>query len=98
MVQVKELSGLSPIHADAYIDYLCAEWGQIPALAHEWADWDAHSRLAFAVDWPVCEDRLHLLHTWAAAGALSDEQQHRLTVLEALIAAQRPTLDRLLAD
>ncbi len=53
---------------DDYLDYLFAAWGDIPALAAEWGEWDEFSRLTFAVDWPIAEDRLAQVVQGAGTG------------------------------
>jgi hypothetical protein len=53
---------------DRYVEYLRREWDSIPALAAEWDEWDEHSRFVFALEWPICEDRLHELRQWAEQG------------------------------
>jgi hypothetical protein len=80
------------------LDYLRNEWEGVPELAAEWAEWDEHSRLSFAVDWPIRESHLHLLQEWAQQGLLTADQQTRYKALLELIVAQRPALERLLND
>ena len=84
--------------ADDYLDYLFVAWGDIPALAAEWDEWDEFSRLTFAVDWPVAEDRLAQLTRGVEQGALSPAQQARFEKLRVLVAQHRPTLQRLLDE
>jgi hypothetical protein len=83
---------------DAYLSYLARAWEGIPALADEWDEWDELSRLTFAADWRVKEDRLCSLNTLAADGEMTPAQCARYEELLRLVAQQRPTLDRLLAD
>jgi hypothetical protein len=82
---------------DGYLHYLVETWQGVPMLAAEWGDWDEHSRLVFALDWPVCEDRLHQLRQWAAEGRLTAPQRRQYDDLLALERRHRPTLERLLA-
>lgn len=83
---------------DRELARLESEWAGIPALAAEWPDWDEHSRFVFAIDWPICEDTLGRLLNRERRGVLSLAQQARFAALKALIAQQRPTLERLLAE
>ncbi len=81
-----------------YLDYLFMEWEQLPELAAEWDDWDDLSRLPFVLNWGVPADRLAQLHAWAADGLLTPTQRGRYHQLLQLIANNRPTLERLLAE
>jgi hypothetical protein len=83
---------------DGYLSYLVEAWQGVPRLAAEWGDWDEHSRLVFALDWPVCEDRLRQLRRWAAEGRLTAPQRRQYDDLLALEKRHRPTLERLLAN
>ncbi len=83
---------------DHYLDYLLAQWEGVPALAAEWSDWDTESRLTFAWNWAVPRDRMHQLEQWATQGVLTPEQCVRYEQLLALVAQNRPTLERLLAQ
>jgi hypothetical protein len=83
---------------DRYLAYLHEEWEGVPLLAQEWTDWDELSRLSFAVDWPIREDRLGHLRRWADQGRLTPAQRRRFDDLLALVERHRPMLERLLAD
>ncbi len=83
---------------DRYLEYLRREWDSIPALAAEWDEWDEHSRLVFALDWPICEDRLHELRQWAEQDVLTPAQRARYDELLGLVACNRPILERLLGE
>jgi hypothetical protein len=97
MAQVADRLEVLP-RVDRSLDYLFRAWEGVPHLAAEWDDWDEHSRFSFALDWPIREDRLHQLGLWAAQGLLTPAQRARYDDLLALVAAHRPTLERLLAD
>jgi hypothetical protein len=88
------------LHAwiEDYLNYLIAEWEDIPSLAAEWDDWDHDSQLTFIVNWGVPADRLHQLRGWAEQGLLTPGQRVRYARLEELVAQHQPTLERLLAD
>ncbi|HLH23968.1 MAG TPA: hypothetical protein VK066_15705 [Chloroflexota bacterium] len=83
---------------DDYLDYLFAEWEAIPEVAAEWDEWQDHEQLDFVVEWPIREDRLRELQQWAEQGLLAPQQQARYERLLALVARQRPTLEKLLRD
>ena len=90
-------SGIKPQNRiDDYLDYVHRQWSGIPALAAEWAQWDEHSKLAFALDWPICEDRLEQLRKWADEGAMNAAQWLRYQELLKLVAKYRSLLDKLL--
>ena len=80
------------------LDYLLREWSGVQELAGEWNNWDEDSRLVFELNWAVPEDWLHQLQQWAEQGVLTPEQRCRYADLLKLVAQQRPTLERLLAD
>ncbi len=83
---------------DEFLDYLHDQWAGIPGVAAEWSDWDEHSRLVFSLDWPVCEDRLQQLQTWARQSLLNSAQLTRYERLVDLVSRYRPILDQLLND
>ena len=83
---------------DSFLAYLIRSWSGIPELAAEWPEWDEHSRLSFVMDWPVCEDRLHMLRMWAEQGKMTPAQCARYEELLKLVAEYRPTLVRLLEE
>lgn len=94
LIQTQELASW----IDDYLDYLLRAWRGIPALADEWVEWDEHSRLVLELDWPIVEDRLQQLAGWAERGLLDADQRARYEALLTLVAQQRPTLERLLAE
>ncbi len=96
MAEVAQNAKLSEWIED-FLDYLFREWGGIPDLAAEWDEWDEDSRTDFALDWPICEDRLQQLQGWAEQGLMTPAQQARHEELLKLVAEQRPTLETLLA-
>ncbi|MGH2353028.1 MAG: hypothetical protein ACRDJN_15570 [Chloroflexota bacterium] len=83
---------------EKYLEYLASEWQDVPAVAQEWNSWQEHERLDFVIEWPIREDRLHQLHQWAAQDRLTPAQRARYEDLLTLVAANRPTLERLLAE
>jgi hypothetical protein len=83
---------------DDYLEYLLRQWQAIPTLAAEWAEWDKDSKLSWAVDRGVPEDRLAQVERWAAENRLTPAQQSRYAALRALIDHHGPTLRGLLQD
>ncbi len=81
-----------------YLDYLFAEWADLPEVEREWPTWEEPARLLFVVEWPMREDRLALLRQQVADGLLAPEQMGRYHELLALIEKHRPILDRLLSE
>lgn len=97
MARVVQRPGLHATIAE-YLEYLLGVWHGVPDLAAEWSEWDEHSRLVFALDWGVADDRLHQLAQWAAQGLLTSAQQARYDDLLGLMARHRPLLATLLRD
>jgi len=83
---------------DGFLAYLIREWEATPALAEEWPEWSSSDRDAFALDWPVKEDRLMQLGALARDGRLSPEQVRRFRHVSELVAEHRPLLDRLFQE
>ncbi len=83
---------------DDYLDYFTAEWRGVPALAAEWPDWDEDEQLDFILEWPIREDRLEQLRSWAGEGLLMPAQRERYAALLQLVARHRPTIEELFAD
>ena len=81
-----------------YLDFLLREWRSVPAIAQEWGEWEDHEQLDFVVEWPLREDQLRQLDAWAEQCLLTPAQRARYEDLLALVAAHRPTLDRLLQE
>lgn len=82
--------------ADGLLDYLLAEWGDVPEIAHEWADMQPHERTDFLLEWPIREDRLRQLTSYAEQGALTPAQQARYRDLMRVVTQHRAVLARLL--
>jgi hypothetical protein len=82
---------------DWLLDYLFAEWEDIPTIAQEWPTWSQIDRVHALIDWPVVESNLRTLEDYAAQGVLTPGQAERYTRLRALIAQNRPALRRLMA-
>jgi hypothetical protein len=81
---------------DWLIDYLFAEWEDVPNIAREWPTWTQVDRVHALIDWPVVESNLHVLEDYAAKGMLTPIQDARYTQLRALITKYRPVLRRLM--
>lgn len=83
---------------DPYLDYLLREWASVPNLAREWAAWEEPDRLDLLYEWPIREDRLAELATWAGQGLLTPAQRLRHDALLALVERHRPLLDAVFAE
>ena len=83
---------------DWLLDYLLAEWEDIPNIAREWPSWTKIDRIHALIDWPVVESNLRTLEDYAAQGFLSSAQTERCARLLALMTKYRPLLQRLLQD
>ena len=84
---------------DRELDYQLQAWRGIPERETWWSEMDAADKEAFQLEWTgITESRLHDLETWAGSGNLTPSQNARYAKLRALIADQRPALDRLFAS
>jgi len=81
-----------------FLDYLFAEWEDLPEVEREWPTWEEPSRLLFVLEWPMREDRLATLRQWVADGLLTGKQLGRYRELKALIERHRPIVERLLSE
>jgi hypothetical protein len=81
-----------------YFEYLEGEWCDLPEIEREWASWEEMSRLNFVLEWPMREDRLHMLERLASEGRLTSAQVARLERLRALVREHRPIVERLLSE
>ena len=95
MAQVAKQAGA---HVDYLLDYLVNRWREVADVADEWATWDSVAKEVFQLEWGLKEERLHELEGYADGGKLTVEQAARYATLRELVAGQRPTLERLLAD
>ncbi len=84
--------------SDRYLEYLFAEWSDLPEVERDWPTWEEPARLLFVLEWPMREDRLGQLEEWAADGALTPEQMGRHRELQALVERHRPIVERLLSE
>lgn len=82
--------------ADWLLDYLFAEWEDIPNIARAWPAWTKVDRVHALIDWPVVESNLRTLEDYAAQGVLTPDQDTRYARLRALVTAHRPVLRRLM--
>lgn len=97
------MSAPSKVHPEKAIDtlleFLDGFWRHdLPEYAASWDALDPGVRLTFVVDWPSWEGEAEELHEFVTAGDLTREQQWRYDALLAVMAANRPLLDRLLAE
>jgi hypothetical protein len=83
---------------DWLLDYLLAEWEDIPNIAREWPAWTTIDRIHALIDWPVVESNLRALEDYAAQDILTPAQTERYTRLHALVTKYRPLLQRLMQD
>lgn len=83
---------------DWLLSYLTREWEGLVAVECEWDEWSSHDRRDFRLEWPIRESSLHVLREYVERGDLMPEQRAGFEHLQRLIAARRPTLDRLLQD
>ncbi|MBA3332234.1 MAG: hypothetical protein H0T39_15415 [Actinobacteria bacterium] len=80
------------------LDYLTSVWQDIPWVAKQWPNWDWTDKEVFTVEWGLKEERLEELEGYAKLGTLTRPQCERYEALRRLIAANRPSLDRLLNE
>ena len=98
MAHLARLHEPRPGEIDDYLAYLVREWQSIPELAAEWDEWENHEQFDFVIEWPIREDRLHMLRTWAEQGKMTPAQCARYEELLKLVDEHRPTLTRLLEE
>ena len=79
------------------LSYLFGVWGQdLPEMAAEWDGMDRYERNDFLLDWPVAESYTDLIAEYAEQDILTSAQRERYDALLALIAANRPILNKLM--
>jgi hypothetical protein len=81
---------------DWLLDYLLAEWEDIPNIAREWPTWTKIDRIHALIDWPVVESNLRALEDYAAQGILTPAQSEQYTRLHVLVTKYRPLLQQLM--
>lgn len=81
---------------DALLDQLMGEWADVPEVATEFFSWDIGERLTYTEEWPLYDDKLHLLEQAIAHGRLTPAQCQRYATLLALSQRNRPQRDQML--
>ena len=69
----------------------------MPRYVAAWATMDGAERTLFRADWDVVCDQLDRVRGWARQGHLSEAQATGLREIEALVTANAPLIDELLA-
>ena len=72
-----------------------AAWQSLPDVEAEIDHWDLIDQIVFIEEWPIEEDRLTDLRSYAAEGALSTVQLARYDSLMCLVEQNRPIIRRL---
>ena len=77
------------------LDRLSYQWGRLPEVEAEIDQWDWADVVVFIEEWTLEEDRLRQLERYVAEGAVTSEQLQRYKLLKALVAKNRPIIERL---
>jgi hypothetical protein len=84
---------------DRLIDNQLRAWRSVPEYAADWNDMDAADREEFHLEWVgLTEVALRQLRQLVQETPLTPRQAQRFQELEDVIAAERPTVARLLVD
>ncbi|MDI3341070.1 MAG: hypothetical protein QJR03_11135 [Sphaerobacter sp.] len=89
-----ELRTSTAQHADALLDRLIEAWSELPQIVAELDTWDPVDRADYIEGWPRETVRLHRLERYMSEGTPTAEQRARYRELRALIAKNRPLLER----
>ncbi|HEY7065931.1 MAG TPA: hypothetical protein VII06_30945 [Chloroflexota bacterium] len=77
------------------LDRLSDEWGRLPEVAAEIDTWDWADAVVFIEECTLEEDCLRRLEQYVADGALTPGQLARYKQIQALVAQNRPIIQRL---
>ena len=89
--------GYTPERANFGLNYLTAEWSDLPNFQNEWDQWNIQERYIFYLEWSIRESWSQNLSKWHKAGLLSPEQCERYAELQRLIEQNTPILEQLFA-
>ena len=82
-------------HIEELLDECGEEWARLPEVEREIATWDETQALTYLAEWPLHEQHLRLLESYAADGALTPEERQRLEELQRLAVRNRPIVERM---
>jgi hypothetical protein len=77
------------------LDRLTYEWGRLPEVEAEIDQWDQIDQIVFIEEWPLEEDWLARLERYVAGGAVTAKQLAEYEKLKAIVAQNRPIIERL---
>jgi hypothetical protein len=80
---------------DFQLDVSFESWERLPEVEATIDDWDQIDQIVFIEEWPLEEGRLRWLERWKSEGLLTPGQLKRYAKLQALVAKNRPILQRL---
>jgi hypothetical protein len=80
---------------DLILGILEEQWGRLPAVETEIDGWDPIDQIVFIEEWPLEEQRLDQMKSYAAEGALTEEQMARYEDLKRVVTRNRPIIRRL---
>ncbi|MFN0148651.1 MAG: hypothetical protein ACKVT1_19280 [Dehalococcoidia bacterium] len=82
---------------ESTLAYLESEWAAVPAWAAQWAEMSEFDRQDLWREWAIREDALNEIEQAREDGQLSADQCRRVERLLAVIATDRPAVERLFA-
>ena len=92
-----QVAPASTTHApiDLLLGHASEAWQRLPRVAAEIDEWDAVDQVRFIEEWPLEEQRLCRLETFATSGAMSAAQQLEFRRLMEVVRENRPIIERL---
>lgn len=80
---------------DALLAQSVAAWEELPEAESEFADFDEVEKLDYVYEWPLEEERLSKLESYAQDGLMSVRQAEQYEDLKRLVGKNRPVLERI---
>lgn len=81
---------------DAALEWSLRAWRTLPEVARDIESWDPIERADFLYEWPLEEQKLLELQSYAARGMMSPAQQRRHRSLQETVERKRPVIEELL--
>src|SRR5437762_10054538 len=81
---------------DREIATVIGRWEDVSDVAAEWGAMSEDEQFYYFIDWPVTEEWTERLLAMEATLSPDDERAIKLRALRALVARNRPTLERLI--
>ena len=91
-----QLAAPEQARIDRELDHAIREWGRLPAVEADLAEWPEDAALDFVFEWSLEDERLHRLAVHAQRGELTARQLDRYERLLQLVERHRPIVERLI--